>query len=168
MKTNKNYKREILISVLISLLIAKFITANLFFIGYVPSISMRPTLMEDDRVFVTKNFDEIMIGDIYTFNKNGKTMVKRCIAGPGDQVVINNDNVYVNDVLIDEQYVSSQVKEDINLKITIPKNKYLFLGDNRRYSNDARYWDDPLVSKDDITGKVKYIIFPFSRISRID
>jgi len=43
----------------------------------------------------------------------------------------------------------------------IPEGMYLFLGDNRAGSSDARGWRHPYVPAEDITGKAVFTIFPF-------
>ena len=66
--------------------------------------SMTPTLTEGDIVLTVKNSD-FNQGDIIAFYYGNKLLVKRCIAGPGSWVNIDDDgNVYVDGQLIDEPY----------------------------------------------------------------
>ena len=43
----------------------------------------------------------------------------------------------------------------------VPEGCFLFLGDNRNGSLDARYWDNPYISGDQIKGKAHFTIWPF-------
>ena len=42
----------------------------------------------------------------------------------------------------------------------VPEDCYLMLGDNRNHSIDARGWEDPYVTKDEIKAKVLFRYFP--------
>ena len=49
---------------------------------------------------------------------------------------------------------------NVVISVTIPKNKILVLGDNRRYSYDSRRYG--LVDESDVYGEVILRFFPFS------
>ncbi len=67
---------------------------------------------------------------------------------------------------IEEPYaVESQGEEKVFI---IPANSYLFLGDNRPISYDARYWNKPYISKDKVIGKVLFRFFPLNRIGKVE
>lgn len=50
----------------------------------------------------------------------------------------------------------------------IPKGKVFVMGDNRAVSVDSRSVRIQLVDKNDIIGKVQFVIYPFNRISYIN
>ena len=89
--------------------------------------------------------------------------IKRLIAVGGDHVVIDNNDVYVNNVKLSEAYVSSNMTSEIHMDIVVPQGKYFFLGDNRNQSNDSRFWDEPFIEKSEIDGKAVEIISPKDR-----
>ena len=69
--------------------------------------SMVPTLTDGEIVITVKNrhFD---CGDIVAFYHENKLLVKRCIAGPGDWVDIDEKgNVSVNEKPLDEPYLQT-------------------------------------------------------------
>ena len=58
----------------------------LFLVGYVPTTSMEPTLLEGSFFIGSRVFQEPKVGDIIVFEKDGTLLVKRIAAGPGDTV----------------------------------------------------------------------------------
>ena len=47
---------------------------------------------------------------------------------------------------------------------TVPEGCYFMLGDNRNYSKDSRFWQNPYVEKDKILGKAVFKYFPGFKI----
>lgn len=111
-----------------------------FLIGYVPTASMEPTLPEGSFILGVRFFDEPQVGDIIVFEKDGKLLVKRIAAGPGDEVDLSQLS-YMTTVPI--PVWEEQV-------ITVPGGCYFVLGDNTLNSWDSRYWEDPFVSEQHI------------------
>ncbi|MVX63745.1 signal peptidase I [Clostridium chromiireducens] len=154
----KKYKIELFIGIILALILSKFLTSNLFYIAIVPSESMKDTLMVGDKLLVSKNIEPLKVGGIYTFYHENKLLIKRLIAVGGDHVKIDNNNVFVNGNKLDEPYVSSLMTKEIHVDLIVPEDKYYFLGDNRNNSNDARFWKNLFIDKDDIDGKAMKLI----------
>ncbi len=162
----------------------------------VPTASMTPNLEIGDKLFGLKTyyFSDPPIGSMVIFEPpasikqtNGELWVKRIIAGPGDMVVIDQGYVYVNDVLINEIYVSEQKTSAYTGKYNEgfsdgPKMKeirrewfipgkgnpdagWFVLGDNRENSFDSRAFG--LVPDKNIRGKPWVIWSPASKIGSI-
>lgn len=156
----------ILIAVILAVLINKF----LFFIVDVPSESMYPTIKINDKIFVLKTYKQSSIkrGDILVFHSDelNKDLIKRVIGLPGESVEVQADGkVYINGEYLEEDYVSSFSDKTGTFKI--PEDCYLFLGDNRGNSADARMWKNPYIPFDKIMGEGKVTIFPFNRIGSL-
>ena len=67
--------------------------------------SMTPTLDEGDIVISIKGSD-FAPGDLVAFYMGNKILIKRCIAGPGQWVDIDDEgNVYVDGEQLDEPYL---------------------------------------------------------------
>ena len=100
-----------------------------FYLGYVPTASMEPTIPQGSLVLGVRRFGDLHPGDIVIFRHEGRILVKRIAAGPGETYILNGRPV------------------------TIPAGYYLLLGDNAEDSFDARYWEDPFIVSSDIIAK---------------
>ena len=140
--------------------------------------SMVPTLHENDyliinrmvyRIKKNKNGDIIVFkSDLEATDGTNKDLVKRVIGVEGDKVVITNGQVYVNDKLLNEPYLSEGMDTEGEMEVTVPKGKLFVLGDNREVSLDSRYDKVGLVDVSDVEGKVFVRLYPFNDISFIN
>lgn len=131
--------------------------------------SMAPTLDEGEIVVSVKGMD-FTTGDLISFYVGNKLLVKRYIAGPGQWVNIDEEgNVYVDDVLIDEPYVSEKAFGDCNIDLPyqVPESRYFVLGDHRVSSVDSRNTAVGCIGKDQIVGKIVFRVWPFDRFGTI-
>ena len=129
--------------------------------------SMSPTLEHNEIVVLlkTKDFDR---GDLIGFYYQGKILLKRVIALPEDEVVIDADgNVYVNQCLLEEPYVTEKVLGDCDLEFPykVPGTGYFVLGDRRSNSVDSRNSVVGAIPREDIIGRVFVRVWPLSDIS---
>jgi signal peptidase I len=146
--------KDIAICFIVAFLINRFV----FMFAFVPTGSMKPTIMEKDRIIVDRIsllFNEIERGDIVVFEANAtqgaKLLVKRVVGLPGETVEIKEGKVFINEEPFDEEYV--YYPDDMSMeKIEIGEDNYLMLGDNRSNSFDARFWDKKTIEKKDIIG----------------
>ncbi len=135
------------------------------FMAVVPTGSMETTIPTGAQVFTTRVFnkDNIERGDIVVFNSEevGEVLIKRCIGLPGDNLVFDGSgSLYINGELYYEPYVSSF--SAFRGEFNVPEDCYFFCGDNRGASHDARYFVNPYIHKDEVMGKGRFILFPFS------
>lgn len=162
----QNWILPILFAVLFAFLINKFV----FFKVTVPTTSMIPTIKAGDQLIVTRVFDrnKLKRGDIVVFNSNelGKILVKRLIGLPGEKVHVDEDGkVFVNGEKIDESYVI--YPEALAGDFNVPEDHYLFFGDNRADSFDARKWDQSYIDGKEIMGKARLRVYPLNRFGKI-
>ncbi|MCD7919610.1 MAG: signal peptidase I [Clostridiales bacterium] len=135
----------------------------------VSGTSMEPTLEDGDVIVLVKSgsFDT---GDLVGFYYQNKLLLKRVIAGPGDIVNIDEDgNVYVNDELLDEPYVTEKSlgETDLTYPYQVPESRYFVMGDNRATSIDSRSSAIGSIEEDQIVGKVILRIWPLNHLSLI-
>ncbi len=132
--------------------------------GLVNGSSMENTLFDNDLVIVNKialkkGIDRF---DIVVVNYNNDTLIKRIIGLPNEKVSYIDDKLYINDELI-EMPLDFEYTSDFEL-IT-GKDEYIVLGDNRNVSKDSRSIGP--IKRDNIKGKVNFVLFPFKRFGVI-
>lgn len=168
-ESKKSFITEWGIPIVSAIIIAVLINKFLLFKVEIPSESMVPTLNVDDRLFVTRiyNLDKLKRGDIIVFYSEElqADLIKRLIGLPGDKVKIENGIVSVNGEVLREDYIGAA--DTFNGEYEVPEGKYFFLGDNRLWSKDSRYWINPYIDKEDITGKAQVKVYPFDEIGKV-
>ncbi len=156
-----------LFTIALALFIAFLITHILIINAVVPSESMENTIMIGDRLITNRLayvFNDIERGDIIVFPApDGQDVlyVKRVIGLPGETIDIIDGLVYIDGVLLVEDYVSSEIIDGTkNSSYEVPEGTVFCLGDNRQHSNDARYWENTFLDIDDVLGKVVFRYYP--------
>lgn len=138
----------------------------LFPVVQLEGTSMAPTLQNGD-VIVSVSGTKIASGDIIAFYHNNTIFVKRVVAVGGDTVNIDSDGVvYVNDVPLDEPYLTEKAKGscDVALPYQVPIDQYFVLGDHRSASIDSRHAAVGCVGTDMVLGRVACRVWPPDRI----
>ncbi len=78
-----------------------------------------------------------------TRTKADTNFIKRIVAGPGDKIAIVGGHVILNGERQQEPFINPCSGGDqcnFPTAITIPKDHYFMMGDNRGASDDSRYW----------------------------
>ena len=153
-----------LFAALLSLVIITFIVQAF----YIPSGSMEPTLMIDDRILVAKfiyRLEPVHRGDVVVFRyplNPQRDFVKRVIGLPGDRVGLKDGVVYVGDRAISERGYT--IKPDFGNygPVMVPAHQYFVLGDNRNNSEDSRFFG--YVPRANVIGKAMFIYWPLPRV----
>lgn len=178
----REWTESIVVALVLALLIRTFVIQAF----KIPSGSMRMTLLEGDRILVSKYiygprvpFTNYRIsglgspkrGDIVVFEypeDRSRDFIKRLIAVGGDTVEIKDGHIYIDgkiyeDPLIKNRYYYNQgAYGQPGRKIKVPENHYFVLGDNSASSKDSRYWG--FVPKDLMIGRAELIYWPPNRI----
>jgi len=172
-KPKKSFGRELLsyiIVIFVAVLVSVLFRIFFFEPFIVPTPSMEPTLMVQDKVIVNKfsyKFTGIKRGDIIVFPSpvdEGKDLVKRAIAFEGETIKLGIDGIiYINGEPIEKDYYTGSVlPEYTSQTFKIGKNEIFAMGDNRNNSYDSRYFG--AIQKSDVFGKVYMIYWPIPRI----
>lgn len=125
--------------------------------------SMTPTLA-DGQIVITVKTDKLMAGDIVAFYHGNKLLIKRCVAGPGDTVNIDEKgNLFINGVVLNEPYITEKALGETNIELPyqVPDKKYFMIGDNRTTSVDSRNTAVGCIDTEQLVGKVVFRIWPF-------
>lgn len=135
-----------------------FITARI----RVDGSSMEPTLHSGQLVLVNRLAYKLgapVRGDIIVFyypRDPDQEYIKRLIGLPGDHVVIQNGQVYVNGAPLYEPYIAAPPM--YTGEWIVPEGQYFVLGDNRNNSSDSHQWG--MVPIEYVIGKALAIYWP--------
>ncbi len=166
-KTKKGALRENIEAIIIAVILALFIRAFVVQAFKIPSGSMKQTLLIGDHILVNKfiygvkiPFSDITVvpvknpkrGDIIVFKfpeDPDKDFIKRVVGVSGDVVEIRNKQVYINDMLLNQDHgiytdphiIPGAFQPRDNLgPVTVPHASLFVMGDNRDHSYDSRFW----------------------------
>ncbi|MGC9335158.1 MAG: signal peptidase I [Anaerolineae bacterium] len=155
--------REMLETVLLTLLIYVLVRSFLFENYRVLGHSMDPTLEDMQYLVVNKlgyRLHEPQRGDIIVFRdprSADRKLIKRIIGLPGEMLEIRNGQVFVNEQPLEEPYVGGPTRYS-QPPTPIPEGHYFVLGDNRNNSSDSHNWGS--LSRDQIVGKAWFSYWP--------
>ena len=127
--------------------------------------SMLPTLHDRQHLLVNKIvyfLRDPMKGEIIVFRyprDHNRDFIKRVIAVGGDTIEITDGHVFVNDVLLNEDYISEKTRTEYP-KQTVPEGTIFVCGDNRRNSLDSRFPDVGFVPLELVKGKAALVVWP--------
>lgn len=130
--------------------------------------SMTDTLQHGDTMILNKismKFKDIERYQIVVIKTDESYLIKRVIGLPGETIEYKDGKLYINDKELEDPYYKDENTLDFT-KVTIPKDYYFVMGDNRSDSIDSRIIG--CISEEDIMGTTSLIIFPISDIGIAD
>ena len=159
-----NVLKSTTFSLVVVAAVAVLIAVLLLPVLQISGTSMTDSLQDED-IVVALNSSGYETGDIIAFYYNNNILVKRVIAVAGDWVDIDGDgNVYVNDELLDEPYVTEKALGDCNITLPyqVPDGRCFVMGDHRATSIDSRNTAVGCVSNEMVIGKILVRVWPVS------
>ena len=161
-----------------ALVLALLLKAFLIEVFVIPSGSMEPTLMVDNRVVVYKlgyRLHDINRGDVVVFRQPGQAadaddLIKRVVGLGGETFEIRGSRVYIDGALLEEPYLNAPESTHATVPIpgcvnapepdrcVVPEGKVLVLGDNRPDSRDGRYFGP--IDVDTVVGRAFLKLWP--------
>jgi len=176
---------EWLVVLVCSLGLALLLKSLLVEVFEIPSGSMEPTLMIDNRVVVYKlgyRLHGVNRGDVIVFDSPGRSpdgdnLIKRVVALEGETFELRDGSVYIDGARIDEPYLADEestfpkspipgcVNDADSQRCEVPEGKLIVLGDSRENSRDSRFFGP--VDTDDIVGRAFIKIWPPSDIGSV-
>lgn len=137
--------------------------------------SMVPNFQSGEYVLTDKisyKIGEPKRGDVIVFHAppsahcpkgTGCDFIKRVLGVPGEMIEVKNNQIYVNSVPLEEEYIPEDFETAAgdytrHRTITLSENEYFVCGDNRPYSSDSRAWGP--IKKTDIIGRAFFRYWP--------
>ncbi|MGX8774890.1 MAG: signal peptidase I [Bacillota bacterium] len=174
----KDLIKDIIIAVVIVLAITAVIKPTI-----VKEVSMLDTLQENNYLLVYKlayKFGEhpdrgdiiVFRSDIDNTEQGGKKLlIKRVIGVEGDVISFEDDQVYRNGELLEEDYLYSEEPEARNYpdgeSVTVGEDELFVMGDHRSASCDSRSPEVGLVPEKQVVGKAFLRLYPFNEIGTL-
>ncbi|HBN56424.1 MAG TPA: signal peptidase I [Lachnospiraceae bacterium] len=162
--------RSTAFSLIVVAAVAVLVAVLLLPVLQISGTSMTESLQDKD-IVVALNSNKYKTGDIIAFYYNNNILVKRVIAAAGDWVDIDRDgNVYVNEELLDEPYISEKALGDCNITLPyqVPDGRCFVMGDHRATSIDSRNTAVGCVSNDMVIGKILLRAWPLAGFGTVD
>lgn len=176
-KRKRQWVREIvelgkiaLICLLAAFLIKTFIAKPV----RVEGESMYPTLQDGAFGFtsvISLSLGGINRGDIVIVRQGAEYWVKRVVALPNETIECRGDQIYIDGEVLSEDYLDARYRSDIRRQlgfftedfgpVTLGKEEYFLLGDNRGVSADSRSFGP--FHRDQIIGKDLLVLLPFDQ-----
>jgi signal peptidase I len=179
--------REWTESIIIAFILAMFIRTFFIQAFKIPSGSMRPTLIERDRLMVNK----LRYGPKVPFTKNkrlpgltkprrgdvvvfiypadpSRDFIKRLVGFGGETVEIKEGDIYIDGERVEDPrvkdifYYNRGEYGKEGHPVTVPEGHYFVLGDNSGSSSDGRFWG--FVPEENMIGRAELIYWPFNRM----
>ncbi|MGI6038463.1 MAG: signal peptidase I [Limnochordia bacterium] len=166
--TLREYIESLLIAVVLSFFIITFIAQSFL----VQGSSMQPSFYHGQRLLVDKlsyRFREPQRGEVVVFRypaDPSRRFIKRIIGLPGDEILIRDQQVYLNGVPLVEDYIQGPTFGRFG-PVVVPPNAYFVLGDNRNNSDDSRFPDVGFVPRENIVGRGLFVYWPVTQMRPI-
>ena len=136
---------------------------------------MYPNFYDQEYVLtnlIALRFQSPKFGDVVVFKappEPEKDYIKRIIGVAGDTVSLKDGDVYLNGKILNESnFLKSTVRtlpgaflQDGD-EVTVPKDEYFVMGDNRNASSDSREWG--FVKKNEVIGESMFVYLPLTRM----
>jgi len=139
--------------------------------------SMEPTISAGERLLVNRiiySISDVKRGDIVAFRlgdrSKGSVHIKRVIGVAGDSIQIQNEQILIDDKTYMEQknFPSIQNAGIAEEPVNLSGNEFFVLGDNRNSSEDSRFIDVGNIKKDQIIGKVWFVVSPMNKMGLLN
>ena len=165
------------VQIVVTIALAAVLSFSFFQTVVIQEGSMDPTISADEKFLLNKVVYQVSNpkrGDIIAFRLGdegkGSIHIKRVIGTPGDTIQIQNEQIIIDGKTYVEQkdfppIQNAGVAEE---SITLASNEYFVLGDNRNSSEDSRFVDIGNIKKDQIVGKLWFVISPISKLGLLN
>lgn len=176
-KPKKSLRREIFEWIMVFVVAAAmaFVVRTFIFEPVrVDGSSMLNTLTDGEFMIATKydywlgdpeRFDVVICN--YPNTDDGMYRVKRVIGLPNETIELRAGELYVDGVLTEQDFEMTP-NEAYFGPYTVPPGHYFVAGDNRNNSKDSRSAMVGPLSRDEIKGHVRAVVFPFGHFRLLE
>lgn len=144
---------------------------------FVRGQSMSPSFENGDYLIVdeiTYRFRSPQRGEVIVFkspSSPSQRFIKRIIGLPGETVEVKDNKVIIYQdgqprILDESGYLFVDLSTPGDIKITLEKDEYFVLGDNRSFSFDSRRFGS--LPEDKIIGRVVFRAWPFAVLAKVE
>ena len=174
-RVNYELIQEILVWVVQIILVCGLAFGIVWYFGHRVSMigdSMNPKLQNGDITLINRlvyDARKPKRGEIIAFKPNGNEdshyYIKRVIGLPGETIEYVDGKLLADGEEIQEEYDTTELVELGLLEepITLDSDEYFVLGDDRQNSEDSRNANIGNVKRDEIAGKVWFVVSPMKR-----
>ena len=133
--------------------------------------SMNPQLQNGDITLINRlTYDarKPRRGEVIAFypkgNENAHYYIKRVIGLPGETIEYKEGELWIDGEILEEDYETTEMVELglLEEKIVLKDDEYFVLGDDRGHSEDSRAANIGNVKRDEIAGKVWFVVSPMN------
>ncbi len=173
--TRSSSQRSLIVYTIVALGLALVIRFYIAAPYIVSGASMEPTFDNFHYLIIDRlsyDIGEPARGDVIVFKlpqNTGRALIKRVIGLPGETVNIEGGTVSIvnqehpEGFTLDESYLDPQNLGGVSdMSVTLGKDDFFVLGDNRKVSADSRLWGT--LPREDIVGRVFLRLYPLNRI----
>lgn len=141
-ETMVNKILNILIAIVALMVVLVFTGTSPIHLVQVSGVSMAPTLKNGEILIAVNMSRDFKVGDMVGADPEGwnipEGVVKRIVAGPGDEVIVDGVTLLINGNKVGSGTFPSSVKGYPYKKYTLGEDEYFLLGDNFTNSLDSR------------------------------
>jgi len=185
---DKESKKPLIKKIIIEVTVWTVMIAAVIFLAYfiiyyalekttMVGISMETTLKDGEPIIINKfsyRFTDPKRFDVIVFKQGGREHsyynIKRIIGLPGETVQIIDAQIYINGEVVNDIVYTDEMNNYglAQEPITLEKNEYFVLGDNRNNSEDSRFASIGTIHRDEIIGKAFIRFKPFNFVSKLN
>lgn len=166
-----SWAKTIALAFIIAMVIKTFIFRPIF----VKGSSMEPTLSDGEILVMWKlnyQFSSPKQGDIVIIKNDQdklehKSLIKRVVGLPHDEIKISDNKVYINGRLLDPDFTPFPTPSNGFKESVVEEDKYFVMGDNRVNSRDSRDPSVGFIDRENIEGEAVFRLYPFNKIGVI-